>query len=243
MIISVVVLNEISGPLFFKWVINRVGEAHTRAKAAEFDGVRDAVIFGLEAQSLALARQLIAHKWQVTIAAHRDEIAKANVMDTTIPIRAMEEISVQALRELKMEKAEALVGMWSDAENLELCELAYENFGTKDLVVHMKDRSYTDQFQELGAKVVHRETATLSLLEHFVRSPSATSLLLGDEAEHEIMEIEMRNSDLHHVSIRDLRLPLDTLIMSIHRHQHTLMILRTHQTRAWRFCHIFGLAS
>ncbi|MFQ5453396.1 MAG: cation:proton antiporter, partial [Candidatus Zixiibacteriota bacterium] len=67
-IISVIVLNQIVGPPFFKWAINRVGEAHTRAETPEFDGVRNAIIFGLEGQSLALARQLSSHGWQVKIA-------------------------------------------------------------------------------------------------------------------------------------------------------------------------------
>jgi Trk K+ transport system NAD-binding subunit/Kef-type K+ transport system membrane component KefB len=223
MIISVVVLNELTGPLFFKWVINRVGEARTRAQTAAFDGIRDAVIFGLGAQSVALARQLRKHNWQVTIAAHAHEIKDANILDNEIPLKQIETISAQTLKDLKMEKAEALIGMWSDEENLALCEIAYENFGTKEMVVHMHDRSFAEKFHELGAKIVHWETATLSLLEHFVRSPSATSLLLGEDSDHEIVEIEMRNRNLHHVSIRDLQLPLDTLVMSIRRNQQTLM--------------------
>lgn len=37
-------LNQILGPPFFKWAINHVGEAHTRARTPGFDGVRDVVI-------------------------------------------------------------------------------------------------------------------------------------------------------------------------------------------------------
>ena len=66
-IIAVIVVNQIVGPPFFKWVINRVGEAHLRAAPAAFDGVRDALIFGLKAQSVTLARQLQKHDWQVKL--------------------------------------------------------------------------------------------------------------------------------------------------------------------------------
>ena len=71
---------------------------------------------------------------------------------------------------------------------------------------------------------MHRETATLNLLEHFVCTPSATFLLLGEEAKHEIVEVEMRNHELHDVSIRDLQLSLNILVMSLKRDRHTLLI-------------------
>ena len=68
MIIAVIVLNQIVGPPFFKWAVTHVGEAHTRADTHDFDGVRDAIIFGFEDQALAVARQLGAHGWLVKIA-------------------------------------------------------------------------------------------------------------------------------------------------------------------------------
>jgi surface polysaccharide O-acyltransferase-like enzyme len=61
--ISVIVVNQIVGPPFFKWVINRVGETHLRASPAAFDGFRDALIFGLHPQGITLARQPQKHDW------------------------------------------------------------------------------------------------------------------------------------------------------------------------------------
>jgi len=68
MIIAVVVLNEIFGPIFLKYAINKVGEAHTHGKTAPFDGIRDAIIFGADNQAMALTHQLQSHNWQVKIA-------------------------------------------------------------------------------------------------------------------------------------------------------------------------------
>lgn len=51
LIISLVVLNEVIGPIFFQWAVNHVGEAHTRTGPQEFDGVRDALIFGFEVRA------------------------------------------------------------------------------------------------------------------------------------------------------------------------------------------------
>ncbi|NJN43265.1 MAG: hypothetical protein HC806_00010 [Anaerolineae bacterium] len=65
--IGVIVINQIIGPPLFKWAINLIGEAHPRAETPVFDGVRDAYIFGLESQSVALARQLKAHDWEAIV--------------------------------------------------------------------------------------------------------------------------------------------------------------------------------
>ncbi len=46
LIISVVVINETIGPLLFKRAIKYVGESRLRAEGAEFDCVRDVLIFG-----------------------------------------------------------------------------------------------------------------------------------------------------------------------------------------------------
>ena len=67
------------------------------------------------------------------------------------------------------------------------------------------------------------ETAVVSLLEQFVRAPSASSLLLGTDHQQEIVDIELRNRDLDGVSLRDLRLPLDVLVLSVRRGRQALV--------------------
>jgi Trk K+ transport system NAD-binding subunit/Kef-type K+ transport system membrane component KefB len=216
MIISVVVLSQIVGPPFFKWAINRVGEAHTRADPPEFDGKRDAIIFGLEGQSLALARQLQAHGWEVRIATRRADYLDQAVK-SGLDIRSFKDINLELLYGLETEKAEAIVTLLSDEENYRICELVYENCGVKDMVVRLNNRSNFDRFHELGALIVDPATAIVSLLDHLVRSPSAASLLLGMEEHQDIIDVEVRNPNLHGVALRDLRLPLDTLILSVYR--------------------------
>ena len=57
----------------------------------------------------------------------------------------------------------------------------------------------------------------VSLLDHFVRSPNATSLLLGMDKGQDSMDIEIRNEDIHGMRLRDLRLPSDVLVLSVRR--------------------------
>ncbi len=222
MIIAVVVLNEMIGPIFLKVAINRVGESHLRAKAAPFDGVRDALIFGLKAQAISLARRLQRNDWQVKLVCTSEEALK-ELVAPDVDIHMVEDLSLVTMQKLGAEHADALVTFLPFEQSYQLCELAYEHFGTETMVARLRDRANFDRFHKLGVMVVEPQTAVVSLLEHFVRSPAGTSLLLGMEEGQDVIDLEVRDPNLHGVALRDLRLPLDVLILSIHRNGHTLV--------------------
>jgi len=224
-IISLVVLNEMIGPIMLKWTINKVGEARPRATAAEFDGRRDAIIFGLNGQSISLGRQLGAHGWQVKVASQKTEYTEYmdEITASDIKIQAIRDLSLKTLQLLNVERADAVVTLLSDEENYRICELVYENFGTESLVVQLNDRTNADRFHRLGALTVDPATASVSLLDHIVRSPSAAPLLLGTEERQDIVDLEVRNPNLQGLALRDVRLPLDTLVLSVHRKGQALV--------------------
>ncbi|HLF90108.1 MAG TPA: cation:proton antiporter [Anaerolineales bacterium] len=221
-LIGVIVINQIVGPPVLKWALNLVGEAHPRAEAAPFDGVRDAYIFGLESQSLALTRQLKRHDWQVKIVTRNPERV-TGIENSNIEIVRVPDHSLETLQRLEMAKADSIVLMLSDEENHQLCEKIYENFGTRDIVVRLNDRNFQERFNDLGALIVNPTTAIVSLLDHLVRSPVAASLLLGTGDGQDVVDVEVGNPVLNGVALRDLRLPLDTLILSVHRDGQTLI--------------------
>jgi len=220
-IIAVIVLSQLAGPPLFKWAINQVGEGHSRGSTPELEGPRHAIIFGLEGQSLALARQLQKHDWQVKIASRKKKIDVEETSD--VDIHHISGLNPEQLKTLDAGKAEAIVTMLSDEENYQICEWAYENFGTKDLVVRLHERANFSRFHKLGALIVEPATAMVSLLDHFVRSPLATSLLLGMEQDQDTEDIEVHNPDLHGVALRDVRLPADVIILSVKRGGHMLI--------------------
>ncbi len=233
--IGVIVLSQVVGPPILKWAITKVGEAHTRAESPEFDGVRDAIIFGVEGQSLALARQLETHEWNVLMVECKPELIGESVNGRRI--EKLEEISVNELQRLGMSAADGVVLMLSDEENYAICELIYENYGIDNVIVRLQDREHFEKFHELGALVIEPVTAMVSLLDQFVRSPMAASMLLGMDSTEEFLEIEMNNPDLDGVAIRDLHFPHDVLILSISRkgsrlisHGYTRLQLGDHVT-------------
>ena len=215
LIIAVIVLNQIVGPPLFKWSLNMVGESRERHETPEFDGIRDAIIFGLESQSVALAKQLSDHGWQVKIATR-----KKNLNPDEYPncdIHTIKSLSLEAFESLEASKSEAIVLMLTDEENLELCELISQHVGTKDVVVRLNHHYNFNNFHKLGALVVDPSTAIVSLMDHFVRSPQATSLLLGMQKGQDTIDLEVLNPNLQGLSLRDIRFPADIIILSIRR--------------------------
>ena len=216
-IIAVIVLNQIVGPPLFKWALFLTKEAHPRAESHPYDGIRDAVIFGLDGESLALARLLQSNGWEVKIATTQVRYVRQMAHGSDIEIHSIPQLSIQTLNKLGVAQADSIVAMLSDEENFKICDIIYENYGTRNLIVRLNHQAHFKRFHELGALVVEPSTAIVNLLDQFVRSPSAARLLLGLEKGRDIIEFELRNPDLQGIAIRELHLPLDLHILSIRR--------------------------
>jgi Trk K+ transport system NAD-binding subunit/mannitol/fructose-specific phosphotransferase system IIA component (Ntr-type)/Kef-type K+ transport system membrane component KefB len=216
-IIAVIVLNQIAGPPFFKWALYLAKEARPRNESHSSGGIRDAIIFGLEGESLALARLLQSNNWEVKIVTNQVEYARTTAPSSDIEIHPFSDLNLSTLNKLGTGQADAIVAMLSDEENYRICELVHNNFGIQNFIVRLNQHAYYKRFYELGAIVVEPRTAIVNLLDQFVRSPSAARLLLGMEQGQEVFEFELRNPDLQGIAIRDLHLPLDLHILSIRR--------------------------
>lgn len=213
-VIAIIVINQIVGPPLFKWSLNYVKESHVRAKSPKLDSKRNAIIFGLEDQSISLANQLRKHNWESRIvnidANNTKEVADFELINIST-------LSLAAIKTLELEKTEAIILMLPDEDNYKIASLVYEHIGTKEVIVRLNKREYFDKFHKLGALIIEPATAMVSLLDHFVRSPNATSLLLGMDEGQDSIDIEIRNKDIHGVRLRDLRLPTDVLVLSVKR--------------------------
>ncbi|MCK5296525.1 MAG: potassium transporter TrkA, partial [Alphaproteobacteria bacterium] len=79
------------------------------------------------------------------------------------------------------------------------------------------NRNNVERFKELNVFVVRRATAIVSLLDHYVRSPSAVTLLLGDDSNNDVIDVEIKNPDLVGVSLRQMQFPTDIMFLSVCR--------------------------
>lgn len=223
-IISVIVLNQIVGPPLFKKAIKIMGESYSGLGSSDFEGVRDAVVFGTDGQALALSRSLMSHGWHVKIAV----LEGTGEIPGDVEMVEIPDLSPSSLKRAGAERAGAIVAMLSDTENFKICEIAYERFGTQTLIALLSERDNFGCFQALGVLIVDPSTAIVNLLDHFVRSPSSASLLMGTHMEQKIVDLYVKNPVLWGMALRDLRLPFDIIIMSIRRrgvlifpHDHT----------------------
>tara|TARA_R110001583_G_scaffold123210_1_gene274657 strand:+ start:4732 stop:6651 length:1920 start_codon:yes stop_codon:yes gene_type:complete len=214
-IIAIIVINQVVGPPLFKLAINMVGESHLKFKTPEYDGVKDAIIFGLENQSIALAVALKQHGWVPRIFCKTEDFIESNEAFDIIPL---EDFSLNDFKNLNLEKADAIVCLLSDAENYKISELIYEHVGTKDIIVRFNgSRTFLKKFNDLGVRIIDPSLAMINLLDHFVRSPNATSMLLGLDSTQDSVDVEIRNEDLHGLTLRDLRFPTDVIVLSVMR--------------------------
>jgi Trk K+ transport system NAD-binding subunit/Kef-type K+ transport system membrane component KefB len=219
-VIAIIVINQLIGPPLFKWTLNFVKESHLRASASLQQNKQDALIIGVESQSLALANQLLKHNWKPRLISV-DDSKIDDIKD--FPVQKIKDITLECLKKLEIEKVEAVVLMLSDHKNYEIVEMIYEHIGTKEVIVRLNKRENFNKFHDLGALIIEPTTAMVSLLDHFVRSPNAASLLLGMDEGQDTIDVEIVNQDIHGMRLRELRLPSDIIILSVKRKGHIII--------------------
>lgn len=232
MMISVIVISQLTGPPLFKIAIKMVGESHLPAQP-ERDVIRDVLILGGGGQSQALARDLVADHWQVVIAdTDSTQIQRFDTNDG-IQVCLLPDISLESLSQVTSRSTDAVVGMLlDDGETYRACTLLTEHFGIPRIVVRLNDYAWADRFRSLGAEVIYPASAVVSLLREFVRTPQTTSMLLDSGTANKIVQITVTEPDIDGLRLRDLRLPGDVLVLGISRegynivpHGHTVIKL------------------
>jgi len=222
LIISVVVINEVVGPLFLKAGLRRVGEANLPDAVGDQEAGK-VVIFGVEGQSIALARELLGDGWDVTVvdtdADQIERIVAADVEEVLIP-----DLSDETLEQLIDEETAAVVAMLPDDDaNYRAVRFAYERHGIERLVARPAGGSHAADFAELDVFIVDPGSAMVTLLEQAVQTPQSTALFLHRDPDRSVSQITVTNPDIHGTPLRDLRLPLDVLVLEIRRGDSTVL--------------------
>jgi len=198
LIISVIVLNEIFGPMLLREALKRAGEANLPGDMGDKEPVRDALILGVETQSVALARELQEHGWRVIIAdtdaSHVERLAAADIDERHVPV-----IDETTLGQLIDQNTDAIVAMLADDDdNLRACRFGRDKFNVDRLVARPHDISRLDEFAALGTFVVDPATAMVGLLEQAVIAPQSAALMLYQDPDRlEIVQRTITNPDLN----------------------------------------------
>lgn len=221
MVISVVVLNEIFGPMFLKSALKRVGEANL-PEAHSADAVRDVLILGIEDQSLELARTLQRNGWQVMLAdTDRDHVAGYH--GSSLAVHYIPAIDEASMSGLITTRTDAIVTMLADDDaNYNALEIAYKRGVTRQ-VVRPNDLGNSAELGEFGALIVDPTSAMVNLLEQTVRAPQTAAILLHQDSDREMVQITIDNPDVDGQLVRDLRLPGDVLFLDVTRDGNVIL--------------------
>ncbi|MEZ4755013.1 MAG: NAD-binding protein [Bdellovibrionota bacterium] len=215
LLVGIIIINTLLGPWFTKFAIQKVGEAHPKGLNSHSRSSRKVIIFGVENHSRALARTLHDHDWNVVLADIGDDAKE--IAEDDFEYTCIKEISIAELKRIGADKVDTIVTLLDNESNYEICDLAYEHFGTEHLIARIPDGQDTSRFYQLGVMVIEPSSAMLNLLDHCIRSPSAASLVLGQDKENDVIEVEVSNPELHGMAIRELSLPSDIIVLSIRR--------------------------
>ncbi len=219
--IAVIVINQFIGPPLMKFSIMKSGEAHIKSKDYKFDFHKDVFIIGLGGKAVLLAKTLKREGYSVKIISDRKDVDAS--FCTEVELNLVEEINYEVLKKYGFESADSVVIIRNEDVAFEISEMIYEKFGTPNVIVVLETRGNIKRFKELGVIVVAPTAALIALLEHFVRSPHATSILLGMQENQETEEIEVLADDVHGMYLKDLRFPVGVLVISITRKNQVML--------------------
>ena len=222
LIISVVVINEIVGPVVLKAGLRRAAE--TNEPQARSGLGRRAVILGVEGQSLELARALQRTGWQVVVAdPDPEQVARLEAED--VDERHIADLSEASLRELIDGETGAVVAMLGDDDaNVSVLDVATD-LGVPRLVVRPASPGYNGAYDGFAEVViVEPGTAIVTLLEQGVTSPQSAALLLRTDSDRIVTQFRVSDPGLDGVRVRDLRLPPDLLFLQMTRDGSTVVV-------------------
>ena len=219
--IGVIVANTILGPGFLKFSLGRIGES--QEKKSGFGWGRFAVIFGVDAQSLLLAKQLATQGWRVSLADVDESVAAKIPSIQNLKFELLQGYTVEEFVKLKIEKAGAVVLMEEGVLNAAIYSVLSEHYPEITPIVRLHDAANYKSFAEKGAMVVDPGTATVSLLNYLVRSPRTASLLLGEVQDKQVADFVVSNKAIDRLYLRDLDLPSDLLVLAVSRRGKMLL--------------------
>ncbi len=223
LIISVVVVNEVIGPLFLKAGLRRAGESHEPG-ATPGARARGVLVLGVEGQTIALARALQAGGWEVVVA-DVDETQVERLAAADVDERHVATLDDTALAQLIDDRTQAVVAvLGDDAANLRALRYAFEEHGISRLVVRPAGRDHLAEFEELGAFVVDPTSAMVALFEQVVTAPQSVSLLMHRDPNRVVAQITVANRDVAGVAVRQLRLPPDVLLLELVRDGSSVVV-------------------
>jgi Trk K+ transport system NAD-binding subunit len=179
--------------------------------------LRSILVVGAEDFGLQVAEQLRAHHEQVIVMDDDEErLGRARRHGFEAVYALLDCDDPQAAPYL--ERTQILVCTYADVEQCyRVCDCAIANYGVERVVSLVTEPSAQERFQRLGVITLTVSRDRAALLALLARNPDVYELLTRTDDTKEVAEVVMR--DRHHggAVLRDLSLPGDVVVLTLHR--------------------------
>ena len=178
------------------------------------------VIVGAGSIGFFLANKLLADKHQVCFIEKSQDTATSIAQATSIPVLGGDGTEPRVLQEARVDKADTLVALTSQDEvNIISCQIAKEVFRVKRTVAKVNDPKNLKIFSSLGVDIPIDSTSILSrIVEQEASFSDFMNLLSIKRGRLSIVRLDLpENSPAINRKIKDVKLPVDTVLVSILR--------------------------
>lgn len=167
-----------------------------------------------------LARRLSANKHTVALIEKNKEICEKIVKELNLLVINGDACDPHYLEEAGIKRAEVVAAVTGDDEdNLVICQLAKEVFNVSRTVARINDSRNEHTFAQLGVDVPIDSTAIIAkIIEEEASMDDVVTLMTFKKGKLAIVRVDLPDSSpVVNKAVRDVRLPPDSVLMSIIR--------------------------
>jgi Kef-type K+ transport system membrane component KefB/Trk K+ transport system NAD-binding subunit len=177
--------------------------------------VKFMLVMGLSETALKVAQDLRAHGEQVRFLSDDSIWAEEAVEDGFQQIKA--ENGSDGLEILDFSRVKStLILSEDDAQNLAFAQQA-KTQGARNVIAFVRDPNLLPEFQKIGVRPYTPALQRVTMITMMARNPDALALLTSTEGDRDIIEVYVRNRQIHGTCLRDLGLPGDFLVLALRR--------------------------
>ena len=206
-ILLVAIVTVTLAPLIFS-AINKPGEEQSQLPI---------VIVGSDELGLQVAIQLNKHLEKVLIL-DNDPVAISRAIKLGLDGHVVDLINNQASSDSYLHNAQILICTYADVDNnYGVCNVARNVFGIPRVISRVSSPADLYRFEQLGVTTANAALDFASTLVMLARNPMAYTLITRTDDQTEIYEVIVENKQHAGLTLRQLNLPGDILILALHR--------------------------
>jgi trk system potassium uptake protein TrkA len=105
----------------------------------------------------------------------------------------------------------------NDDDSLHVARLVRNDLGIDHVVARVHDATRSQDFSDLGVRVVNPSLSPVVELEYLLLYPSVSSLIGDLEDDHEVLEVRLNCADFTGLPLRELQLPEGSMVVLVRR--------------------------